>query len=212
MSRFPTAILIVTAAFSTGCDEKARDFARNAKLILDHRSQQLSRKIAAEKAAYGQSAVLAAEDHRNLIDSALRNERNERSDELAADYDEGRKPVSLWRKHLSEYARIDYAQNRDLLTADMDANTRYLQRFEDLKIEQDKVDALGKILASLAKKSSFKEDVEALGDFAADTNDDFEKKVCTQLKSQRTGTGDQAKAAKKSYDDKQCDDVLKPPK
>lgn len=212
MKRILLGVLAGAILIGTGCDEKARDFALKTKDILDQRSQQLSRKIAAEKAAYNRSATLAAEDHRMLTDSALLNERNERSDEIAADYDEGRKPTSLWRKDISDYARLDNARNRELLTADMDANTRYLDRFETLKIEQDKVDALSKLLASLAAKPSIKDDLARLSGFAEDTKQEFDVKVCKQLKVEKTATDDAGKAATKSYADKKCDDVLKPSK
>jgi len=212
MRRISFAILAAAALLGTGCDEKASQFALKTKDILDQQTKQITRKIAAEKAAYAQSAALAAEDHRNLVNASLLNERNERSDELAADYDEGRKPVSLWRKDVSDYARIDYEQNRGLLSAEMDASTRYMERFENLKLEQDRVDALSKLLTALAKKPSLKDDFDALSGFAEDTKDDFDKKVCAQLKSQTSGADAKAKAAKKSYDDKQCDDVLKAPK
>src|SRR5947207_12348500 len=99
-------ILSLAAASLVGaaCDEKARELAKQASAVLEQRSEQLSRKIAAEKAAYHASAALAARDRRELIDASLRNERNERVDQLAADYAEGRKPVSAWRRDLAEYA------------------------------------------------------------------------------------------------------------
>ena len=191
-----------------GCDEQARDFATKTKTILNQRSEQLAKKISAEKMAYESSASHAATDHRALADSSLQNERNERADALAADYAEGRKPVSLWRKDLSEYAHIDYETNRELLIADMDASTRYLQNFENLQIEQAKVDALSKLLATLAQKPSLKDDLGALTSFASDTQQELDKKICTQLKSQEKG--DPAKdVAAIAYKDKNCDGVLK---
>jgi len=201
-------LLALAMSFSS-CDDEARKFAEKTKTILDQRSTQLSTKIAAEKEAYDKEAAAASEDHRALVDSTLQNERNERSDDLAADYDEGRKPVSLWRKELSDYAKIDYSTNREVLVSEVDASTLYLQRLDNLKIEQDKVDALSKLLAMLAKKPSLKDDVGALTSFADDTKQEFDKKVCSQLKSQKNGTDATAKAASKTYDVKKCDDVLK---
>jgi len=192
-----------------GCDEDARDFATKTKIILDQRSAQLSRKIASERETYDKEAAAASEDHRALVDSTLQNERNERTDSLSADYEEGRKPVSLWRKDLSDYAKIDYTTNREILISEMDASTLYLQKLDDLKIEQDKVDALSKLLSTLANKPSIKNEIGALASFAEDTKQEFDQKVCTQLKSQKSGTDAAAKAASKTYDAKKCDDVLK---
>jgi hypothetical protein len=201
--------LIAVSLTLCGCDEDARNFATKTKAILDQRSDQLAKKIAAEKGAYEKEAASANEDHRALVELSLQNERNERTDSLAADYDEGRRSVSQWRKDLSEYAKIDFDTNRKLLTEEMDTKSRYLQNFEDLKIEQDKVDALSKLLAALAKKPTAKEDLAALGSFAEDTKQEFDKKVCTQLNSQKSGTTDAAKAAAKAYDAKKCGDILK---
>lgn len=201
-------LLAVTVGLS-GCDEEARDFATKTKAILDQRSVQLSKKIAVEKEIYDKEAAAASEDHRALVDSTLQNERNERSDSLSADYEEGRKPVSLWRKDLAEYAKIDYTTNREILISEMDSSTLYLQKVDDLKIEQDKVDALSKLLATLAKKSSIKDGIGALASFAEDSKQEFDKKICTQLKSQKSGTDAAAKAALKTYDANKCDDVLK---
>ena len=192
-----------------GCDDQARDFAQKTKAILDQRSEQLLKKITAERTAYDRFASQTAEDQRALVDSALQNERNERSDALAADYDEGRKPVSLWRKDLSEYARIDYEANRELLVADMDANTRFLQNFDNLKIEQDKVDALAKVLAALSQKPSLKDDISAISSFAGDTKTEFDKKVCSQLKSQIKVNDPTKDVAAAAYKNKNCDAVLK---
>jgi hypothetical protein len=191
-----------------GCDERALDFAKKTRDILEQRSTQLANKIAAEKKAYNASAAQANEDHRTLVALSLSNERNERSTTLMADYMDQRKPVSLWRKDLAEYATIDYDTNRELLTAEMDADSRYLQSYEDLKIEQDKVEALSKLLDVLAKKPSFKSGISDLASFAKDTKDEFDKKVCTQLQSQmKDGNADQ-QAATGAYCAKKCNDTL----
>jgi hypothetical protein len=205
----------VIVAFSTclfaiaGCDEDARQFAEKTKTILDQRSDQLAKKIAAEKRSYDNWASNAAEDQRALLDSSLQNERNERSDILAADYDEGRRPVSLWRKDLSDYARIDYDANRQLLLSDLDANTRYLQGFDDLKIEQDKVDALSKLLVTLEKNPSLKDNIKAISSFAEDTKTEFDKKVCSELKSQIKVNDPTKDVAAAAYKNKNCDAILK---
>ena len=125
------------------------------------------------------------------------------SDQLTADYVEQKQRVSLWRQHLLDYAQADYSRNRDLLLTDLDAITLYSQRFESLRIEQDKVDALSKLLDALAKKQSLKEQVDTGAGFAKNIESEFEKKVCAALK------GNTDAAAKKLYADKKCDDVLK---
>jgi hypothetical protein len=205
-------VAVMTAALSlmlAGCDDQARKLADETKGLLKQRSEQLAAKIAAERAAYRKSAAHDTESRRALADSALRNERNERTDSLAADYDEGRKPVSLWRKDIGEYARIDYTRNRELLLAEMDSETLYIKKFEDLKAEKDKVDALAKLLDALANRRTIKEDVDALNGFAADTAKGFDVKICTELQNRKKGTGSDATAAADAYGSMQCDSILK---
>jgi hypothetical protein len=189
-------LLVVASVLAlSGCDDKAREFAAQTLKILEHRSSDLAGKIAAEKAAYSQSAIHAAEDQRALSDSTLQNERNERSSVLAAEYDEGDKPVSRWRQDLADYGQVDDDTNMKLFSSDLDESSQYLQVFENLKIEQDKVDALTKLLGTLAEKQSLKAEVEAVGKFAEDSKTEFDKKVCTQIKTDQQSTDPKIKAA-----------------
>jgi hypothetical protein len=189
-------LCLLVAPLASGCDEKAQEFARRTAAILEQRSNELSRKIAAETRAYNAVAATATEAHRDLIDSTLRNERNGRSLALAADYDEGRKPISRWRSDLAEYAQIDYTLNRDLMTADIDAGSLFLQKIHALQIDQDRVDALAKLLAALAKKPTLAADIEAVSKFAEDTKEEFDKKVCAELAKDPSPAGKAAFKAK----------------
>lgn len=164
-----------------GCDEKAQEFALRTAEILKQRSAELTRKIAAERKAYEQVSTIAAETHRDLIESSLNNERSARTIALAADYDEGRKPPSRWQSELADYAQIEYRLNRDLLAADMNAKGEFMSRLQALEIEQAKVDALAKLLAALAKKPSLADDITAIAAFGEDAKEEFDKKVCEAL-------------------------------
>lgn len=172
--------LLLTPALSA-CDEEARQFAVRTAGILQQRSAELTRKIAAERKAYDTVAAIAHQSHRDLIEASLNNERTSRSIALAAEYDEGRKPASRWQADLEEYAQIDYRMNRDLLSADFGAGAEYLQKLQALEIEQAKVDALATLLARLAKQPSLAEDLQAIGAFAEDTKVAFDTKVCAAL-------------------------------
>jgi hypothetical protein len=196
--RHPIALVgaLVAMTLTAGCDETAREFAARTREILEQRSAQLSAKIAAEMTAYSKIATHAAEASRALVDSRLMNERQERASVLALDYLEGQKPASRWRTELAGYAQIDYEVNRELLTADMDAHTRFLTQVQALKLEQDKVDALDRLLGTLAAKRSLQEDVAAAATFAQDAKTEFDKKVCDQLTKQQAGTGPAAARAK----------------
>ena len=190
------SICLLLVPLLSACDEKAQEFARRTAEILDARSAELSAKIAAETKAYETVAAIATETHRDLIDSSLRNERNARSIALAADYDEGRKPVSRWQSDLAEYGQIDYRLTRELLTADVDAGSEFLQKLQALEIEQAKINALSKMLAALADKPSLAQDLEALGQFAQDTKNEFDKKICEALAKDSSASAQAAFKAK----------------
>jgi hypothetical protein len=193
------AVLLSLAV--AGCDEEAREFAEKTALILRQRSDQLARKIAAETRAYNAAAAHAAEARRALIDSSLANERTGRVIALAADYDEERKPVSRWRSELGEYAQMEYEASRELLGADVDASSRFLQNVHALALEQDRVDALARLLAALASKPTLAQDVAALQSFAEETRTEFDEKVCAQLESQKDAGSE---AARKAFEAKKC--------
>jgi hypothetical protein len=194
-STFLKTLILAGSLALTGCDEQARDFAAKTLVILQHRSAEISKKIAAEKAAYAAASARDAEDHRALLDGSLRNERFERSTAFAADYDEGRKQVSHWRQDLAEYGKVDYDANMEVYAAELDSDSRFLQNFESLKLEQDKIDALTKLLGALAAKPSIQKDLEALGKFAEDSNSEYTKKVCTQIKTDQGSSDAKVKAA-----------------
>ena len=181
---------------ASGCDDDAVKFATQTAALLQQRSDEIASKMAAETRAYNNVAAAAAVAHRDLVDLSLRNERNSRSLALAADYDEGRKPVSRWQTDIAEYGKIDYTITRELLTADLDAGSLFLQKLQALKVEQDKVDALATLLKALAEKPTLTQDLAALGSFGQSTKAEFDKRVCAELAKDTSAAGKAALAAK----------------
>lgn len=194
--------LVLLLPLVSACDEEARQFATRTAEILQQRSAQLSVKIAAESATYNKIAAHALEATRQLADSSLLNERQERAGLLALDYTQGRKPVSRWRTDLTQYTRVDYEVNRKLLTEDMNAQSRFMTQVQALQLEQDKVDALAKLLGTLATNRTLAEDIEAAATFAQDAKAEFDKKVCAQLEKQKSGADEAAKRAATLFDEK----------
>jgi hypothetical protein len=189
-------LCVLIAPMLSACDEKAQEFALRTAEILQQRSAELTRKIAAERKAYQAVSTSANENQRALIESSLNNERSARAIALAADYDEGRKPPSRWQTDLAEYAAIENRINRDLLTLDLGAGAEFMQKLTALEIEQAKVDALAKLLAALAKKPSLADDITAISAFAEDTKNEFDKKVCEALAKDASAAGQAAFKAK----------------
>ncbi len=196
IARIPLLLCLVCAFVSSGCDEKAQEFARRTADILQLRSAELARKIAAETRAYQTVAAVATESHRELVDLSLRNERNARAIALAADYDEGRKPASRWQADLTEYAQLDHRLNRELLAADIDAGSVFMQTVQALETEQAKIDALAKLLATLAAKPALADDILAITAFVDDTRDAFDTRLCEALAKDKTPAGQAAFKAK----------------
>ncbi len=191
----------------TSCDDKARQLASQTDQLLKQRSKELATQTAKEVAAYHDYAARATEDQRALVAASLANDRSEQADKIAAQDLDAPKSIPLWRVQLAEYASLDYAAERQQLSTDLDATTSYLQKYEDISIEQDKVDALSKLLAALQKEPSLKDQITSVSSFAQDTKDAFDKDVCTSLKTKQTGTDPAAKAAAKLFTDKKCDQI-----
>jgi hypothetical protein len=202
------AVLVALIALA-GCDDKARQLAVQTEQVLRQRSKELAAKTAAEVAAYQAYASLATDNQRALVAASLANDRSEQGDQLAADYEDNAKRVRLWRADLAKYRQLDYSAKRLQLLTDLDATSLYLKKYEDISIEQDKVDALDKLLITLVKEPSLKDEIASVSSFAQDTKDAFDKDVCSSLKTKKSGNDVPAKAAAQLYADKKCDEILK---
>jgi hypothetical protein len=203
-----SSVVVVSLAV-TGCDEKARQLATQTDLVLRQRSKELTAKTAAEVTAYHSYASLATENQRVLVAASLANDRSEQADRIAAEYLDNEQNIPLWRTQLAQYADLDYTAERQRLSTDLDATSLYLQKYEDISIEQDKVDALEKLLTILVKEPSLKDQITSVSSFAQDTKDAFDKDVCSSLKTKQAGTDAAAKTAAELYRDKKCDQILK---
>jgi hypothetical protein len=174
-------VLLLGAA---GCDGKAREFAQRTAALLKQRSAELTAKIKAERTAYQELARVLWDSERTVAAQALLNERNGRSIALAADYTEGRRPVSRWQTDLLDYAQLDYAAHRELLGAGIDATSRYMAGVQALDVEQAKVDAAAKLLELLQKEPSWKAEATAAVEFGKDVKKAIEER-CEALKKDK---------------------------
>lgn len=188
-------VLLPVLTLLTSCDERAEKYATEIRKLLDERSKQLAVKIAAERKAYEQFAANSEQSGRHLISIALMNERNARAENLAADYSEGRKPVSHWKTDLREYAQRDYDRNKLQLAGELDGKARYLSTLTELDVEQAKITVLRDLLSSLAKRRSFGQDLDALSKYGEEAKKEFDKLVCAELKEQKTAKENAKKEA-----------------
>jgi hypothetical protein len=185
---------------AAGCDGAARDFAHKTAALLKERSAQLSRTIKAEVTAYRELADIAADAEREALEMSLSNERAERSIAAAADYAEGRRPLSRWQSDLLAYAERDHAAHKPRL-AEIAAASRFMADVQALQTEQAKVDVLAELLTALEKKPSLKDDAAAFGGFAEGLKAAIEER-CGVLKAAAKDKGD--KVAEAAFDNLRC--------
>jgi hypothetical protein len=187
------------------CDQKARDFAKNAKVMLDEYSARIDRQIQAESQYYQRDAVLEVKhQHENLVNSA-KADRAERRSELAAALSEGSKSELRVRGYLGEYAQSEYNSRRDAYTGEVDATRQYLAKLQTLQAEKDRIEALGKLLDGLSKKLSVADEVGAIKQTVGDTKTDFDKLICDNIATRlKTATGNDKESLLKLQKDRKC--------
>ncbi len=115
------------------------------------------------------------------LNDTLAVDRDERTNELAADYLEGRKPVSLYRTHIRAYAQAEYDARKDSLESAVDASLPYAQQLVQLQADKETIQALSKALDALEKKRDLKTEGEDLKGFVTETKKDFTLLVCADL-------------------------------
>jgi len=168
----------------TGCDENALRIAKEAHNVLSAYEQELEHKLASEQKAYTQQAQIEAEAGREQMYSNLEQERIERSRTLALDLIEGKQDVGRWREPIREYAKADYAIQRDILLADMNSQFQFLEKIQALAVDKQKIAALSKAFDLLSEKPALADQLKDLTNFAKEAKDDFDKAVCNGLAAQ----------------------------
>jgi hypothetical protein len=197
--RLALAVCLAGSVLASGCDAAAREFAKKTVELLNERSAQLTKKIKAEQAAYKEIAGLAAQGKREVLAMRLANERDERAIAVAADYADGRRPISRWQSHLLDYAQLDYDAHRETLNADIDEQSRFMADIQALQVEQAKVVVLSKLLSALEEKPTLKDELTAAGKFGKDLRDAIVER-CAALK--KAAPSDPV--AKAAFDNLQC--------
>jgi hypothetical protein len=170
----------------TGCDQQAADFAKKTDELLTEYQKRIDDQIAAATTYYHQAAALLATENTRVALATLQNERNERSTELEADYRENRRPPSLYRTHLRDYANDHFDRQKEWLTADSDATAPYLAQLVALESDKATIDAYSKILKNLAQPRGIKDEIGDITKFVSDSKTEFHKLVCGGIATQIT--------------------------
>jgi len=202
------AIGSVIALGLAGCDENALRMAREAHNVLSAYEQELEHKLASEQRAYTQQSQIEAEAGREQMYSNLEQERIERSRSLALDLIEGKQDVSRWREQIREYAKADYAIQRDILLADMNSQFQFLEKIQALAVDKQKIVALSKAFDLLSEKPALADQLRDLADFAKESKDGFDKAVCDGLAAQIKDKETQVATAGTDADKKKAQTAL----
>ncbi len=196
-------LLIPVILLLAGCDKSAIRFAKETKKLLQEYQKRVEAQISETEKYQGRHASLSASANWRRLNDTLDVERDERSTELAADYLEGRKPASLYRSQLRAYAQLEYEQRRQSLAANVDGSFPYLERLAALDADKENIQALSKMLGSLAENQSFSKELKDLESLVTDTKTAFDKQVCAELKKKGSA------AAEKLRSDRHCMELEK---
>jgi hypothetical protein len=189
-------ILLPAVLLLSGCDERAREFASKMRDILCARTKYLQSRIDAEQTAYKNLADIFATAGRQTEAARLTNEMIERSTALSIDYSQSPQHAAFWSRDLQTYRKMFFDSQLAAVNAEIDQTASQLAALEALEIQQAQIDALDKLLATLAKKQSLADAVSQLKGFATDTSDSYDKVVCNdaqeRLKNPSTSAADKA--------------------
>ncbi len=173
-------------------------YIMEVRKVLKTYGTQIQAHIKRNEAAYQEIGERAAQGRRDAASGELRYERARRSERLAADFVEGRKPVSMWKDFLKEYGDVDWRMTRELLEKESIDGAEFLTGLASLSYEVAKVDALDTVLSGLEKPETFLDQIQLLQKFGSETVTEFDKKVCAGLKTELTAATQSAAALQKA--------------
>src|SRR5690242_18381058 len=149
-----SSLLLSTIVFLTGCDADAIKFAAKTRAILAERSKSLEARITTEQAAYQALAATFVNSSAAAQQTRLANEMVERSAALTSGYYEDHKSVASWRADLQPYRQMTFDNQIATATTELDQVAKQLALLQNLQIEKTQINALDKLLATLATKPS----------------------------------------------------------
>jgi hypothetical protein len=186
MKRATMILLPLTLALS-GCDQNARDFATNAKTMLDRYAARIDREIAAESQYYQREAVLEVKHRHENLANSIKADRAERGSETAVELSGGGSPLRI-RTYLRDYAQSEYTRRVGAWTGETDSSRQYLANLQTLQADKDRIHALGKLLDGLSsKKLNLAAEIGAATQAVSETKTDFDKLICDDVAAKLKG-------------------------
>jgi Tfp pilus assembly protein FimV len=173
-----TILLSAALILLAGCDDKARDFAKNAKVLLDEYSRRIDRQIQVESEYYQRNAVLQVRHQHENAANAARADRSERVVEQALRLNPDRTTI---RSVLKDYAQSEYNSRRAAYLGETELTRQFLANIQALQADKERIAALGKLLDSLSAKRGTVEQIKAVQQAVGETKDDFDKLICKDI-------------------------------
>jgi hypothetical protein len=201
--RKATIILLPLTLIVASCDQKARDFAKNAKTILDDYAARIDRQIQTEAQYYQRDAVLEVKHQHENLQNSVKADRSELRSELAIELTAGSKSPLRTRSYLRDYAQSEYARRSAAYTGQVDATGQYLAKLQLLQADKDRVQALGKLLEALSRKLSLAAEMSAVTQAVSETKTDFDKLICDDIATKLKTAAD-SKSLLQLQKDRKC--------
>lgn len=179
-------LISLTLCFS-GCDDRdAQNYAQELIGVLESYQSQVSEKIKAEKASYKELAAVYERGRSRGLESALRQERRERSRKLAVEMLRSDHYITSAEilASLRDYGETDFDNTRKLMELEADALTQFLGDIEGLEFDMETISSLKEALKDLSKpKGQFKQ-LRDVAVFAKKSKEEFDSLACEDLSTE----------------------------
>jgi len=207
MKPISAGLLGLSALLLSGCDKDAREFASKAAVLLKEYETQLSKEIAESEQYYRHFAAVETDSMRRRTLEEESVARREMADKWSVDYIDRQKNSSRLREQLLEVAKAQFEVSQKRWLNELDESRLYLEKVEKLQADKEKVEALGKLLDSLAKKRSLLEQGKEIGNFVEATKEDLDKRICADIDKKLADTSipaDRKAALEQLKKDRKC--------
>jgi hypothetical protein len=187
MRRICALFLMCLASFLTACDDRdAQNYAKELIGVLDSYQTQVSEKVKAERNSYKELAAIYAKGSSRVAESALKQERRERSRKLTTDMIRSEYPPtsSDILTSLKEYGEQDFDSTRKLIELESDAQAQFLGDIEALEFDVETIAALRESLKDLAKPKGKLKQLRDVAVFVKESKTAFENLTCHDLKGE----------------------------
>lgn len=169
----------------TGCDDKvAEDLADQLKTVATTYQEQVQRTAKAEQTAYQQLAATYVSARQTDQTESLAQERIERGGAYADQVvfvDKAPPLLSDLQRQLHNYAEADFALTKALMQDESEAHAAYLSLLNRISVDNEKIEALSKSFASLAKRNPSRQQLTETVNYWREVKTEIDSLICRDL-------------------------------